>query len=74
MGNYTTITTLVMCMAWEHNCLFNWNWNQHKLQQQTSKHVEETGLKHTCCAIGVSVASFNLKLVGMSKYSDGRAK
>ena len=60
VGNYRSVTTLVMCMTWEHNCLFNWNWNQHRAGYNR-KPVKETGLKHTCCAIGVSIPSFKFE-------------
>ena len=27
---YHCIVALVMCITWEHNCLYNLNWNQHR--------------------------------------------
>ena len=62
-----------MCMAWEHNCLFNWNWNQHRASYK-NKHVKETGLNIPVAPLEFQLHPSNLKLVGMSKYSDAREK
>ena len=60
-------------MTWEHNCLFNWNWNQHRAGYN-SKPVKETGLKIPVAPLEFQFHPSNLKIVGMSKYSNAREK